>query len=50
MQELKVSIPKVKMLRFQDEGSVMHTEIFSKAARAVWALEVSNPSIFYEIR
>jgi hypothetical protein len=50
MQELKVSIPKVKMLRFQDEGYVMHTEIFSKATRPVWKLDVSTPSIFYQIR
>jgi hypothetical protein len=38
------------MLIFQDVSSVMHTEIFSKAARPTWKVEVSNPSIFYEIR
>jgi hypothetical protein len=49
MQELKVSIPKVKKLRFQDEGSVMHKEILSKATRPVWKLDISTPSIFYQI-
>jgi hypothetical protein len=44
------SVFKVKRPTFHDKGSVINEGIFSRAARPAWNLEVSTPSIFYEIR